>query len=92
MATALQLNAVTINLSQELYEKLMLLSERMDRSPEEIALVALEDYLDLESAINPNRDEIKHRLKQAWREVLSQTPTRPIWDILNEMDDEPAND
>jgi predicted transcriptional regulator len=84
MATIFQ----QIELPSELYERLQALSKRQKRSISDLLLEAATEFVDLEWDEDESTESVKAAFLEGWHEAITNAPARPIWDILQELDDD----
>jgi predicted DNA-binding protein len=78
-----------IELPAELYERLAELSKRQKRSIADLLLEAAEEFVDLEWNEDESTESVKAAFMEGWHEAMTNAPTRSIWDVLEEINDEP---
>jgi predicted DNA-binding protein len=78
-----------IELPAELYERLAELSKRQKRSIADLLLEAAEEFVELEWNEDESIASVKAAFLEGWHEAMSNAPTRSIWEVLEEIDDEP---
>ena len=77
-----------LEVPSELYKRLEALAERQNRSIADLLLEAAEEFVDLEWNEDESTDSVKAAFLEGWHEAMTNVPTRSIWDVLEELDDD----
>lgn len=74
-----------IELPDAIYQELEAIANRHQRPLEEILIEAIQGYV---AQYQEDDDEIiRETFLAGWHEVMTDAPTRSIWDILAEIDE-----
>ncbi|MCU0480776.1 MAG: hypothetical protein MUE54_06125 [Anaerolineae bacterium] len=76
-----------IELPDRLYQELETIAQRNQRSIEELLVEAVQGYVTYQ--YEDDDETIRKEFLEGWHQVMTNAPTRSIWDVLDEIENDP---
>lgn len=77
-----------ITLPDDVYERLEQTAQAQNRAVDTLILDLITSSLDTLENDDDSDEYIIASFRQGWKEAMTGAPTRSVWDLLNELDDE----
>ncbi len=76
-----------IELPDVLYQELETIAQQNQRSVEELLIEAVQGYV--AHQYEDDDETIRKEFLEGWHQVMTNVPTRSIWDVLDEIENDP---